>query len=413
MTEALKNYIEENIPKTVRVNHQDNGTLIGLPNPYNVPSVADRFQEMYYWDTYFLNRGLIIKGMVEQAINNVENMFFLINRYGFMPNGNRTFYLHNSQPPFLSMMVDDIFAVTKDTEWLKKAYGVLVKEYEFWDTKRKSPIGLTQYTGNTQMAIDEGMYEGFLERIGNRPEGKTDAQLSCQYVSICESGWDINPRFDFHVEDFVSVELNALLYGFEKNMEKFCEVLGINDGELWRQRAEKRKELMTKYMLKDGIFFDYDFTNGVISDKFTCASIYPMTVGMLSEEQAKILQENIPRLETEYGLAATEKRYHQGIYAFQWQYPNGWAPMYSIVLNALDRYGYVDDARRIARKYTDLIETNFEKTQNLWEKYNVLTGGIDVEDESSDRHATMPPMIGWTAGVYIECATYLEKWSQG
>lgn len=409
MNKELNKYIEENFPKTIRYNPEDNDSLIGLPNPYNVPSIEDYFQEMYYWDTYFLNRGLILSGMVDQAKNNTENMFFLVNKYGFMPNGNRTFYLHNSQPPFLSMMVDDIFAKTRDTAWLKGAYDVLVKEYEFWDTKRKSPIGLTQYTGNTEMAIDEGMYKGFIDRIGKRPEGKTDAQLSCQYVAICESGWDINPRFDFHVEDFCSVELNALMYGFEQNMAKFCGILNISGKDIWTIKAQSRKELMTKYMLKDGIFFDYDFTNDVISEKFTCASYYPMLVGMLSNEQAKLLKDNLYRIETDYGIAVTEKMYNANEYHYQWQYPNGWAPMQSIIIQGLNRYGYRKDAVRVAQKYVNLVEKNFVDTHNLWEKYNVVTGGIDIEDECSVRHKKMPPMMGWTAGVYLEAADLLAN----
>ncbi len=409
MNAKLDAYIKENFPKTIRSNKEDNGTLIGLPNPYNVPSIADRFQEMYYWDTYFLNRGLIIEGWTEQAKNNVENMFFLINKYGFMPNGNRTFYLHNSQPPFLSMMVDDIYAEIKDKDWLKNAYDVLVKEYEFWDTKRKSPIGLTMYTGNTQMAIDEGMYKGFIDRIGKRPENKTDAQLSCQYVAICESGWDINPRFDFHVEDFVSVELNSLMYGFEKNMAKFCDILGIEGTDSWNKKADDRLALMTKYMLKDNIFYDYDFTNKVISDKFSCASYYGMAVGMLNDVQAKALADNLHRIETDYGIAVTENWYDKDVYHYQWQYPNGWAPMQNLVMQGLMKYGYTEDAKRVARKYADLVERNFEANGNLWEKYNVVTGGIDIADESSDRHATMPPMMGWTAGVYIEACELLKK----
>ena len=409
MNTKLDAYIKENFPKTIRSNTEDSGNLIGLPKPYNVPTVSDHFQEMYYWDTYFLNRGLILEGWTEQAKNNAENMFYLIDRYGFMPNGNRTFYLHNSQPPFLSMMVDDIYAETKDKEWLKTGFEALKKEYEFWDKQRKSPIGLTMYTGNRKMAEDEKMHEGFIERIGNRPERKTDDQLSWQYVAICESGWDINPRFDFHVEDFVSVELNTLMYGFEKNMAKFCDILGEDGKEDWENKASKRLALMEKYMLKDGIFYDYDFKNDVISDKFTCASYYAMAIGMLNDSQAKILVDNLYRLETDYGIATTEKMYDSDLYTYQWQYPNGWAPMQNLVMQGLLKYGFNDDAKRVAQKYIKLIEKNFEESENLWEKYNVVTGGIDIADESSEGHKKMPSMMGWTAGAYIEACEIVKK----
>ena len=90
-------YIKKNLPLAVRHNSEDKDTLIGLPNPYSIPSVADKFQEMYYWDTYFTNRGLLAYGEIQQAKNNVDNMCYLIEKFGFMPNGNRTYYLYNSQ----------------------------------------------------------------------------------------------------------------------------------------------------------------------------------------------------------------------------------------------------------------------------------------------------------------------------
>lgn len=405
----LNKHIDENLPATVRRNTENSGTLIGLPKPYNVPCVGGSFQEMYYWDTYFLNRGLIIKGLVEQAKNNVENMFFLVNTYGFMPNGNRTYYLKNSQPPFLSMMVDDIFGATKDKEWLKTAYAVLLKEYDFWMTKRITPIGLNQYTGTPEIAEEQRMFEGFLRRIGARPEGISDEQLSRHYGAVCESGWDVTPRFEFRIEDFCEVELNALLFAFEKNMSKFSEILKTGEEKKWEQRAENRRALMEKYMLKDGIFYDYDLKNNALSDKFTCASYFVATVRMASPEQAKALKDNLYRLETEFGILTTEKAYDKDKYRYQWQYPNGWAPLHNIVYRALLNYGYTEDAKRVAGKYRSLVERNFEKTGNLWEKYNVFTGGTDVEAEKTNSGKDMPAMMGWTAGVYIEALKIIAE----
>ncbi len=403
----LKDYILEGWENTIRCNPNDDGTLIGLPNPYTVPSNNERFQEMYYWDTYFINRGLIISGLLKQAINNTENMFYLIERYGFMPNGNRTFYLNNSQPPFLSLMVDDIYNETKDKEWLKKAVYYLEKEYVFWETKRKTEIGLNQYSCNKEGAIAANKYIGFIERIGKRPEGFTDEQLSCEYITICESGWDINPRFGFKSENFVQVELNALLYALEANLAKFYRILGIDGAEKWDEKAQSRKNLMEKYMLKDGIFYDYNFAQDKISNKFTGASFYPMFIGMVSEAQAKALADNLYRLEAEYGITATE--IEETDYHYQWQSPNGWAPHQNLVMQGLAKYGYKEAAKRVAQKYVTLVERNYEANNNLWEKYNVVTGGIDVVDECSERHAELPPMLGWSAAVYLEANKFISE----
>ena len=407
----LKEYILENWENTIRFNPEDDtvdGDIrIGLPKPYTVPSIANHFQEMYYWDTYFINRGLIISGRIDQAINNTENMFYLVDKYGFMPNGNRHCYLNNSQPPFLSIMVKEIYEITKDKEWLKNAIYYLEKEYKFWDKNRKTGIGLTQYSCNKSGAIAANKYIGFIDRIGKRPEGHSDEDLSCQYITICESGWDITPRWGFETENYVQVELNALLYALESNLADFYCILGMDGAEKWVEKAEKRKMLMQKYMLKDGVFYDYNFKTGKISDVFSSASFYPMFVGMISSEQAKALAENLYRLEAEYGIAATESQASD--YSYQWQYPNGWAPQQNLVMQGLAKYGYKEDATRVAQKYVNLVESNFEKTNNIWEKYNVVTGGIDVVDESSHRHSVLPPMMGWTAGVYLEALKYIEE----
>ena len=98
----VREYIGSNWDNTTRFFTEDNDTLIGLPYPYTVPCIEGKFQEMYYWDVYFTNVGLIKSGRLSQAKNNVDNMCYLINKFGFVPNGNRTYYLSRSQPPFLS-----------------------------------------------------------------------------------------------------------------------------------------------------------------------------------------------------------------------------------------------------------------------------------------------------------------------
>lgn len=403
----IKSYILKNWENTIRYNPEDSGTLIGLPKPYTVPSIADHFQEMYYWDTYFINRGLIISGRIDQAINNAENMFYLIDRYGFMPNGNRTFYLNNSQPPFLSLMVSEIYEVTKDKDWLKTAVGYLQKEYAFWEKYRNTEISLNQYSCNRQSVIKTEKYNDFIRRIGKRPEGRDNDDLSYQYITVCESGWDISPRFEFHCEDFVQVDLNSLLFALEKNLGDFFGELGLKGGKVWYERAKKRKKIMEKYMLTNGVFYDYNFKEDRISGQFTCASFYPMFVGMISDENAAALVENLSRLEAGYGVTADENRDFG--YTFQWHYPNGWAPLQNIVMRALDNYGYKEDALRIASKYKTIVEKNYKENHNLWEKYNVVTGGIDVGDESPDKISVLPPMMGWTAGAYLDALKYIEN----
>ena len=135
-------YIKKSWDSCVRSVPENDGTLIGLPYPYLVPSPKENLQEMYYWDTYFTCKGLFRTGRAELAKHCTDDMLFLVDKYGFMPNGNRTYYLSQSQPPVLSMMVLDVYQHFGDKEWLKSAYEILKKEYHFWMEQRVTPTGL-------------------------------------------------------------------------------------------------------------------------------------------------------------------------------------------------------------------------------------------------------------------------------
>lgn len=86
-------FIKEHMGHTVKECKKDTLGYIALPKPYSVPSLSGAFQQdMYYWDTYFTNIGLILDDDFEQALNNVDNILYLIDKFGFMPNGSNVSY---------------------------------------------------------------------------------------------------------------------------------------------------------------------------------------------------------------------------------------------------------------------------------------------------------------------------------
>lgn len=397
MNTKVKAFILENWNKTVRTNTADEGTLIGLPEPYTVPCIEGTFQEMYYWDTYFTNIGLILSGKIEQAICNTENMAYLIEKYGKMPNGNRTFYLNRSQPPFFSQAVRDIFEVTGDAEWLDRMYSAAEKEYTFWCENRMTESGLNRYYCDGKDGFGRGAAEYLCKRCGlDKPNEADIEEYSKCLMSFCESGWDCTSRFDMRAHEFNALDLNSLLYGMEKNMEYFSEVLKNGKSGVWLARAEKRKLLMNSLMWSEdnSAFYDYDFKRQKISDFFSAASFYPLAFGLATNEQAEKTVACLPKIEMLYGTAGCEKRNDNR--NLQWDYPNGWGCLQYIVIKGLLNYGYKSDALRIAGKYASLVESNFEKTGTLWEKYNVVTGGVSTAAEYET-----PTMLGWSAGIYL------------
>lgn len=405
----VREFIKSNWKNTIRSNLKDSATFIGLPRPYTVPCISGSFQEMYYWDTYFTNVGLIIDGNVEQAKNNCEDILYLVNRFGFMLNGNRTWYLDRSQPPYLSMMVFDVFSKTKDLDWLKKCLPGLEKEYEFWMTKRITPIGLNRFSNSSSVKDEKESFLTAGKRLGKNYDTttyKTEAekiQQGSHFYAECESGWDYNPRFESRCEDFCPVDLNCNLYMYEKNFAYFYSQLQKPDSSKWNQLAENRKILINKFLLneKDQLFYDYDYVNKKHSTIYSAAVFSLLWSKIATQEQAKSILKNLSKLEFKYGIAACAPGKRK--YSYQWDYPNGWACLQFIAVNGLQNYGYEEAAGRIAYKFVLTASKNFEKTKNLWEKYNIVDGSINVKNEYE-----MPAMMGWTAGTFVYMSDYLD-----
>lgn len=398
MDKSVLEYIYNNMEKTVKYSPKDDDTLIGLPHKYTTPCASDMFQEIYYWDTYFTNVGLILMGKTELAKSNVDNMLFLIEKYGFMPNGNRTFYLNRSQPPFLSKMVRDIFEETKDTIWLDSAYGTLKKEYSFWQTKRVFDNELNGYTGYV-FNEDEvsGNSKAFFNRTGHRFNGDLTYDIKYEFakaaMSFNESGWDCNSRFGINGHNYCSVDLNSLLFDMEENMLYFSTVLKNGEEEFWKDKKdERRKKMQVLWNDKEGYFTDYNHKTNEFSNYFSAASFYPLFCSVATTEQAKKTVNNLKKLELKFGVSAGEANPQ---WSCQWDYPNIWAPIQFIVYKGLMNYGYTTEAKRIAEKYIALIDNGFSNTGNLWEKYDGNTGKVVANEYEA------PPMMGWTAGVYI------------
>ena len=409
----VHDFIAASWNKTVRFSPEDTGTLIGLPYRYTVPSMNDSFQEMYYWDTFFTGEGLIADGYGDLAQSNVENMLYMVERYGKMLNGNRTFFENRSQPPYLSKMIEHIYLKTHDKEWLKKVLPGLKKEYFFWMTRRLTPIGLNRYSNEATTSdkkrilsvLQRRLGDGFRDKIERMSDGER-MEVASHYIAECESGWDFSPRFQTRCEHFCPIDLNANLYGYEKNFEFFAEELGFGEeARQWHQKAEQRKALIRKYCRDEnsGLYYDYDFLNEKRSDVLSAAVFSLLFNGVLSDEEARrLIPAVLCLLEFRYGISACENKEYGIVY--QWSYPNGWAPLNYLAVNGLDRYGYKEEAFRIARKYQMAVVNIYKATGNLWEKYNVNEGNVNVTNEYK-----LPAMLGWTAGTFVWVSQYLAS----
>ena len=392
-------FIEQNFPHSILEKREDAGERFGLPYPYTVPSPGDVFDCMFYWDTHFTNVGLIASGNIQQAIYNTDNIRHMVNRFGYMPNSTKSHHLGKSQPPFYFKMVWDIFSVTKDVFWLESHYDAISREYQFWMTCRLAPNGLNYYGKSCEDQSVEQIEQRFTY-CQSRFSGLKSDDLSLKISAVntvsalCESGWDCCYRFEMDGLHYNPVDLNALLYGLESTMEVCSRILGRGEETLWKNRAADRKEKMDRWLFSEekGFYIDWNFAQNKHSPVVSVASLFPLYVGLQHDPKAimKVLEE---QLLLPYGVTCTIQPHP--VYALQWEYPNVWAPLQYVAYCACKNGGREDLAEIIAQRYRELLESNFEKTGNLWEKYNGLTGEVVNAEYSA------PPMMGWTAGVYL------------
>ncbi|MBI3477451.1 MAG: trehalase [Acidobacteria bacterium] len=436
--------------------------LLYLPNKYVVP--GGRFNEMYGWDSYFIVVGLLRDGRIDLARGMVENFFFEIENYGSILNANRTYYLTRSQPPFLSSMVLAVYEAEKqagknDTEWLKRAYPFLLRDYSMW-TRNPHLAGTTDLAryydfGDGPPAEglqDEGGYyrdvvsyfmlhpdqaDHYLveQKHGQPAEGEGQkysvkacdvpltmarpecgaehiVRLSADYYkgdrSMRESAFDISFRFGAYgsaTHHYAPVCLNSLLYKTEKDIDQISVLIGkLPDAKVWRTRAETRRSRMQQYLwdAERGFFFDYDFAGGKKSTYRYLTTYYPLWAGLATPEQAAAVAKNLSAFEFPGGLAMSPENT-----GMQWDYPYGWAPVQLLAIQGLRRYGFNAEADRLSYKFLSTVVENFQRDGTIREKYNVATRSSEAQVAAGYQANVIG--FGWTNAAFLELLHALPK----
>lgn len=389
------------------------GSLLGLPNPYVVP--GGRFNEVYYWDSYFTMLGLRQGGHIELIQNMVDNFAYLIKQYGFIPNGNRSYYLSRSQPPYFSLMVG-LLAESKGDTIYQRYLPALIAEHKFW-MKGEEKLGQKLLATNRVVKLpgNEILNRYWDDSAVPRPESyredvetaenKTKQAIIYRHIrAACESGWDFSSRWfkdeltleSIHTTDIIPVDLNCLLYTLERNIAKAYQLASNRDSIIYSRKASARKAAILKYCWNDntGFFMDYDFVAKQTTGIESLASVYPLYVNIASSQQAKKVAE---KTEKHFlfpgGLITTLKLTTQ-----QWDAPNGWAPLQWMAYKSFKNYSFNSLADTIKKRWIKTVELNYKTSGKLLEKYNVLypeIPGGGGEYPSQDG-------FGWTNGVYLQ-----------
>jgi alpha,alpha-trehalase len=416
-----------------RIDDDEHG-LLYLPRPYVVP--GGRFNEMYGWDSYFILVGLLRDGETQRALDMVENFLYEITHYGTILNANRTYFLTRSQPPFLTRMVLGVFERTGDRDWLRNTVPAIERYYEFWTSEPHviPGLGLSRYfdTGEgpaPEVVSDERDAQGrtHYDRVREyyRTHDVTDYDERLYYDaerdrltdlffkgdrSMRESGFDPSNRFGpFSVDivHYAPVCLNSLLYQMELDAGTIMETLEDEAAaRRWRVRAGARRDAVNSWLWDPvtGLYLDYHFVNKQRRVYEFATTFYPLWTGIATREQAAAVRSSLARFEAPGGLLTSTQ-----ITGNQWDAPFGWAPLQLIAVEGLRRYGFDEDADRLARKFVDLVAKEFGEHGTIVEKYDLRRRESDVEADITYGYAANQVGFGWTNGVVLELLAGLRE----
>ncbi|PJJ52757.1 alpha,alpha-trehalase TreF [Hymenobacter chitinivorans] len=389
-------------------------SLLPLPKPYLVP--GGRFREVYYWDSYFTMLGLREAHRLDLVRSMVDNFAFLIKQYGFVPNGNRTYYLTRSQPPFFSLMVELLAQEQGDTV-LSRYQPQLLQEYAYWMQGADSlarghairrvvrlPGGelLNRYWDSSAEPREESYAEDVAAaQASHRPAPEVYQDIR----AAAASGWDFSTRWfgpagtlsSIRTTALVPVDLNCLLSALEQSIARSYAVQhNKSQAQAWQKKAKLRRKAILRYCWnpQKAWFTDFDWQNNQPAAVMTLAGVYPLTFGIATTRQAQLVAESLQKSFLQNGGLQTSLSQS----GQQWDSPNAWAPLQYLAITGLNRYHHVALADTISTRWVRLNTRVFQQTGKLLEKYNV----INLTLPAGGGEYPLQDGFGWTNGVLLD-----------
>lgn len=384
----------------------EGSSLLPLPYSYVIP--GGRFREIYYWDSYFTMLGLRESGEDELIENMIHNFAYMLEQYGHIPNGSRSYYLSRSQPPYFSLMVDLLASIKNDdvyTEFLKAmeieySYWMDINSNTFHVVKLDDGSILNRYWDRMDTPRQESFYEDSTLVVGLNNQPGIYRNLR----SGAESGWDFSSRWfadgqtleTIRTTDVLPVDLNCLLYHLEITLAKGYKLSGqMQKSSELSTLAQNRLIAINKYFYNpdDGWYYDYIVSEKKISPERTIAGMTPFffKIAPLTyiDTAAMIVERDFLR---PGGVLTSLKNSGQ-----QWDAPNGWAPLQWITITGLRNYEKDEFAGDIAGRWIKLNKKVYESTGKLMEKYNVE----DMNLTAGGGEYPAQDGFGWTNGVFL------------
>lgn len=397
-------------------------SLIPLPNPYVVP--GGRFREVYYWDSYFTMLGLVESGRTDLVRHMLDNFAHLIRTVGHIPNGNRTYYLGRSQPPYFAAMVG-LYARATDSAQAIRYLDAMEAEHRFWmeGSARVAPRSahrrvarlpngalLNRYWDDIPRPRPESYREDFT--LGQTIPAARREALFRNLRAGAESGWDFSSRWmrnpgdlrTLETIELVPVDLNSLIHHAEVTIAAFRQRRGQpGDAEVaarFRAAAEQRRRALldAAYDSATGYFYDVRWRSGErVTDRPTLAAAAPMYFGLATAEQGRSVASRLERDFLKSGGFVTTLI----VSGQQWDAPNGWPPLQWLAIEGVRRYGRSDLAQRARERWLALNRRTYASTGKMTEKYDV----VDPNRRAGGGEYPTQDGFGWSNGVALALST--------
>lgn len=415
--QSLREHIDGLWPVLTRTteNVEKWDSLLPLPKPYVVP--GGRFREVYYWDSYFTMLGLAESGHWDKVQDMVDNFAHEIDTWGHIPNGNRSYYLSRSQPPFFSMMVE-LLASQKGDEVYATYLPQLKAEYAYWMegahelkpgeqnkrvVKLKDGSLLNRYWDDRDTPRTESYLDDVTTAKNNPNRPATEIYRDLRAGAA--SGWDFSSRWmddpnqlgSIRTTSIVPVDLNALMYQLEKTLAHASIAAKDNaTGSEYQRLADARQKAIEANLwnAKEGWYADYDLKRNAVRSQLTAAALFPLYVHAAAQDRAdKMATVTRTQLLKAGGLATTNVKTGQ-----QWDAPNGWAPLQWVATEGLQNYGHKDLAMEVTWRFLTNVQHTYNREQKLVEKYDVSTTGTG----GGGGEYPLQDGFGWTNGVTLK-----------
>ena len=419
-TQTMEEHIRALWPVLTR--HADRpdprSSLIPLPHPFVVP--GGRFREVYYWDSYFTMIGLVQSGRLDLVKDMLDNFAYLIRTFGHIPNGNRTYYLGRSQPPFFAAMVG-LYAQATDTAHALPYLDAMEAEHAFWmDGADRLKAGQA-YRRVVMMPEGVPLNRYWDDLPGPRPEAyrpdyevartlpdSLRARFYRNARATAESGWDFSSRWlrdpknlaTLETTDLIPVDLNALMYNQERTIAallKFRDKPGdAAAAARYDMEAARRREALISAAFDpgDGFFYDVRWrTWERVTDRRSLAAAAVLYFGVAYPSQAYSVAYHFAHdFLSPGGFVTTTDRTGQ-----QWDSPNGWAPLEWLAIEGVRRYGDFALADTATTRWLALNRRTYKATGRMMEKYDV----VDPERHAGGGEYPNQDGFGWTNGVAL------------